>query len=184
MTHVVPVSVHLQTNFTLKWVVVLRLHGIFCLVKISRNFGSAVNGKHSLVCPTGKFLEKVKILKRSAPRLSKKSFVRFNMARDEGLFILNWYHMVAHNCHSKTKNLTAKTKYLTAKAKTNHPQQKQIPTAKPKLFCFCCEVLVLLWGFWFCREVFCFCCEVFGFAVTVVGHHSTSFSEPKMGRCS
>ena len=40
---------------------------------------------------------------------------------------------------------------------------KQIPTAKPKLFCFCCEVfgfavrfLVLPWGFWFCRDVFVF----------------------------
>ena len=69
-------------------------------------------------------------------------------------------------------------------SKTSHPnpntsRQKQIPTAKPKLFCFCCEVfgfavryfvfavrlLVLPWGFWFCREVFCFCREVFGFAV-------------------
>ena len=67
--------------------------------------------------------------------------------------------------HGKTKNLTAKTKYLTAKTKTsrqnqkphcktkdltakpntsqqkpNTSRQKQIPTAKPKLFCFCCEV--------------------------------------------
>ena len=47
--------------------------------------------------------------------------------------------------HGKTKNLTAKTKYLTAKPKTSN--------------------LVLPWGF-------CFCLEVFGFAVTVVGHHS------------
>ena len=84
---------------------------------------------------------------------------------------------VAPNCHGKTKNLTAKTKYLTAKPKTSRqkqkphcknkiPQgktkyftaktkyltrQKQIPTAKPKLFCFCREV--------------------FDFVVTVVGHH-------------
>ena len=66
--------------------------------------------------------------------------------------------------HGKTKYFTAKSKYLTAKA---------IPTAKPKLFCFCCEVfgfavryfvfavrflvlawgiLFLPWGFWFCRD--------------------------------
>ena len=64
--------------------------------------------------------------------------------------------------HGKTKNLTAKTKYL---------------TAKPKLFC--CEVfgfavryfvfavrfLVLPWGILFLPWRF-------GFAVTVVGHHT------------
>ena len=69
--------------------------------------------------------------------------------------------------HGKTKNLTAKTKKphgktkdLTAKPNTsqqkpNTSRQKQIPTAKPKLFCFCCEVfvfavrfLVLPWQFW------------------------------------
>ena len=34
-------------------------------------------------------------------------------------------------------------------------------------------LLLLLWCIWFCREVFqCFCREVFGFAVTVVGHHT------------
>ena len=116
------------------------------------------------------------------------------MVRDEGLFILNWYHTVAHNCHGKnkiphgkTKNLAAKSKYLTTKyltAKPNTSQQKQIATAKPKLFCLCCEVfgfdvrflvlpwgiLFLPWGFWFCHDVFCFCRKVFGFAVTVVGH--------------
>ena len=47
--------------------------------------------------------------------------------------------------HGKNKNLTAKPKTLTAKSKTsqqkpNTSRQKQIPTAKPKLFCFCCEV--------------------------------------------
>ena len=78
--------------------------------------------------------------------------------------------------HGKTKDLTAKPN--TSQQKPNTSRQKQIPTAKPKLFCFCCEVfgfavrfLVLPWRFWFCREVFCFCHEVFGFAVTVVGHH-------------
>ena len=159
----VPVSVHLQTNFTLKWEVVLRLHGIFCLVKISRNFGSAVNGKHLLVCPTGKFLEKVKILKRSAPRLSKKSFVRFNMARDEGLFILNWYHMVAHNCHSKTKNLTAKTKYLMAKPKTS--RQKQITHSKSKYRQQNQSYFAFAVKYWFCCEVFGFAVRYFVFAV-------------------
>ena len=82
--------------------------------------------------------------------------------------------------HDKTKNLT--TKPNTSQQKPNTPRQKQIPTARPKLFCFCCEVfgfavrflvlpwgiLFLPWGFWFCREVFCFYREVFGFAVTVV----------------
>ena len=33
-------------------------------------------------------------------------------------------------------------------------------------------ILFLPWGFWFWCEVFCFCREVFGFALTVVGHHS------------
>ena len=92
--------------------------------------------------------------------------------------------------HGKNKNLTAKPKTLRQKqrphgknkyfrAKPNTSQQKQTLMAKPKLFCFCCEVfgfavmflfllwgiLFLPWGFWFCHEVFCFCCEVFGFAV-------------------
>ena len=90
----------------------------------------------------------------------------------------------------QTKTLTAKPN--TSQQKPNSSRQKQIPTAKPKLLCFCCEVfgfavrfLVLPWGilfspwgFWFCCEVlflpwcFCFCREVFGFAVTVVGHHT------------
>ena len=57
--------------------------------------------------------------------------------------------------HGKTRYFTAKTKYLTAKPNTsqqkpNTSRQKQIPTAKPKQLCFCCEV--------------------FGFAVTVLGH--------------
>ena len=75
---------------------------------------------------------------------------------------------VAHRCHGKNKNITAKpktsrknqkphgkNKNLTAKPKTsrqnqmlqgknqipwNTSRQKQILTAKPKLFCFCCEV--------------------------------------------
>ena len=78
------------------------------------------------------------------------------MVRDEGLFILNWYHTVAHNRHGKTKNLAAKTKYLTAKPKTS--QQNQILHSKGKI------ALVLLWVFAFavCELVFA---EVFGFAV-------------------
>ena len=40
--------------------------------------------------------------------------------------------------HDKTKNLTAKPN--TSQQKPNTSRQKQIPTAKPKLFCFCCEV--------------------------------------------
>ena len=62
--------------------------------------------------------------------------------------------------HGKIKNLTAKTKYLTtiqnqkphgktkdltakpntSQQKPNTSRQKQISTAKPKLFCICCEV--------------------------------------------
>ena len=38
----------------------------------------------------------------------------------------------------KTKDLTAKPN--TSQQKPNTSRQKQIPTAKPKLFCFCCEV--------------------------------------------
>ena len=38
----------------------------------------------------------------------------------------------------KNENLTAKSK--TSEQKPNTSRQKQIPTAKPKLFCFCCEV--------------------------------------------
>ena len=59
--------------------------------------------------------------------------------------------------HDKTKNLT--TKPNTSQQKPNTPRQKQIPTARPKLFCFCCEVfgfavrfLVLPWCFCFCRD--------------------------------
>ena len=49
----------------------------------------------------------------------------------------------------------------TVRAKTKTARQKQIPTAKPKPFCFCCEVFgfalrycffFLPWGFWFCRD--------------------------------
>ena len=65
--------------------------------------------------------------------------------------------MVAHNCHSKTKNLTAKnkiphskTKNLTAKPNTSQQKQNSFGFAV---------------GICFCREVFGFCCEVFGFAV-------------------
>ena len=57
------------------------------------------------------------------------------------------------------------------KTKIPHGKNKNL-TAKPKLFCFCCEVfgfavrfLVLSWCFCFCREGFCFCREAFGFAV-------------------
>ena len=54
-------------------------------------------------------------------------------------------------------------------AKPNTSRQKQISTAKPKLFCFCCEVF----GF-AVRFLVWFCLEVFGFAVTLVGHHRVS----------
>ena len=52
--------------------------------------------------------------------------------------------------HDKTKYFTAKTKYLTEKANT-HSKTKAI--------------LLLLWSIWFSREVCCFCLEVFVFAV-------------------
>ena len=59
--------------------------------------------------------------------------------------------------HNKTKNLMAKPN--TSQQKPNTLRQKQIPKAKPKLFCFRCEVfgfammfLFLPWAFWFCRD--------------------------------
>ena len=111
---------------------------------------------------------------------------------------------MAHNCqgktktsrqkqkhHGKTKNLTAKpktsrqkqkphgkTKDLTAKPNASDQKQDTLKylMAKPKLFCFCCEVLGFAgrffvfavrfsvlhevfgfaWGFWFCYDVFVF----------------------------
>ena len=73
------------------------------------------------------------------------------------------------NPHGKTKDLTAKPN--TSQQKPNTSWQKQIPTAKPKLFCFLCEVFgfamryfAFAVRFWVCSEVFCFCREVFGFA--------------------
>ena len=82
----------------------------------------------------------------------------FWMLQNLRIVSLNVYDIptVAHNCHGKTKNLTAKTKYLTAKPNTseqkpNTSRQKQILTAKPKLFCFCCEV------FGFAVRYFVFC---------------------------
>ena len=66
----------------------------------------------------------------------------------EWLAVKGLFCMVAHNCHSKTKNLTAKTKYLTAKPKTsrqkqNTSRQNQIHHSKSK------RALVLLWVFAF-----------------------------------
>ena len=91
--------------------------------------------------------------------------------------------MVAHNCHSKTKNLTAKTKHhgktknLTAKPKTSRQNQKpqgknKIPYGKTKNLKAkpntsqrkqnSCGVAM---GICFCREVVGFYCEVFGFTM-------------------
>ena len=47
--------------------------------------------------------------------------------------------------HGKTENLTATN---TSQQKPNTSRKKQIPTAKPKLFWFCREVLVLPWQLW------------------------------------
>ena len=63
--------------------------------------------------------------------------------------------------HCKTKDLTAKPN--TSQQKPNASRQKQIPKAKPKLFCFCCEV-------------FGFAVRSFVFAVTVVSHRSYQFN--------
>ena len=49
------------------------------------------------------------------------------------------------NPHSKTKDLTAKPN--TSQQKPNTSWQKQILMAKPKLFCFCCEVFVFAMRF-------------------------------------
>ena len=80
----------------------------------------------------------------------------------EWLAVKGLFCMVAHNCHSKTRNLTAKTKYLTAKPKTSRQKQNtsrqnrnphgknKIPhgktkyiTAKAKELWFCCGYLLL-----------------------------------------
>ena len=61
------------------------------------------------------------------------------------------------NPHDKTKDLTAKPN--TSQQNPNTSRPKQIPTAKPKLFCCCCEV------FGFAVRYFVFAVEVFGFAV-------------------
>ena len=61
------------------------------------------------------------------------------MAWDKGLFILNWYHTVVHNCHGKNKVPHGKTENLAAKPKTswqnqNTLQQNQRPHGKTKYF--------------------------------------------------
>ena len=72
-------------------------------------------------------------------------------------------NFTAHNCHGKTKNVTAKTKTSRqnqkphGKIKISHDKTKNL-TEKPKTSR---------------QKVFCFCREVFGFAVIVVGHHTT-----------
>ena len=119
--------------------------GTFYLVKISRNFSSAVNGKRLLVHPTGKFSEKVEILKRLVPyggpqlsRQNQKPCGKNNASRQN-----QKPHGKMKIPHGKTKYFTAKTNSQTAKANT-HSKTKAI--------------LPLLWSIWFC-------CEVFGFAV-------------------
>ena len=53
--------------------------------------------------------------------------------------------------HGKTKDLTAKPN--TSQQKPNTSRQKQIPTAKPKLFCFCCEVFGFAVRYYFIQDV-------------------------------
>ena len=80
-------------------------------------------------------------------------------------------------------------------AKPNASRQKQIPTAKPKLFCFCCEVFGFAVTFKFCHEIFCFCREVFGFPVRyftgtnngfpfldILGYLKNTHKNPKFGK--
>ena len=121
-------------------------------------------------------------------RLSKKSHGKFSLA---DIILYGGPRLSPQNQkpHDKTKNLTAKTTYLTTtpetsrqnyqsphgktkyfRAKTKYLTAKANTQAKPKLFCFCCEVfgfavrflvlpwgiLFLPWGFWFCRDVFVF----------------------------
>ena len=93
--------------------------GTFYLVKISRNFSSAVNGKRSLVRPTGKFSEKVEILRRlvpyDGPQLSRQN------QKPRGKNKIP--HGNTKNLTAKSKYLTAKSKYLTAKPKTSRQNQ-------------------------------------------------------------
>ena len=94
--------------------------------------------------------------------------------------------------HGKTKNLTAKQN--TSRQNQILHSKNKIALVLPWVFAFvvrylvfavkylvCREVfgfavrfLFLPWGFRFCREVFCFCREDFGFAVTVVGHRTST----------
>ena len=60
--------------------------------------------------------------------------------------------------HGKTKTLTGKPN--TSQQKPNSSRQKQIPTAKPKLLCFCCEVFGFAVRYCFCRDVFVFAVRV------------------------
>ena len=77
------------------------------------------------------------------------------------------------NTSRQNRKPNGKNKNLTAKPKTS--RQKQKPHGKTENFVYFVfavkflvlpwRILFLPWGFWFCREVF-------GFAVTVVGHHT------------
>ena len=100
--------------------------GTFYLVKISRNFSSAVNGKRSLVRPTGKFSEKVEILKRLVPyggpqlsRQNQKPRGKNNTSRQN------------QKPHSKNKNLMAKPK--ASRQNQNTSRQNQILHSKNQL---------------------------------------------------
>ena len=68
--------------------------------------------------------------------LQRGCFVPREWLAAKGLFC-----MVAHNCHSKTKNLTAKTlKYLTAKPNTSQQKQKSFGFAVG--ICLCRHLVV------------------------------------------
>ena len=62
----------------------------------------------------------------------------------------------------KTKNLTAKTKYFTTKPKTS--RQNQRPRGKTKYFTAKAKYLTANANTTAKPKLFCFCCEVFGFA--------------------
>ena len=75
--------------------------------------------------------------------------------------------MVAHNCHSKTKNLTAKTK--TSRQKQKHHGKTKNLTAKTKYLTAKPNTSKQKQNsFGFAVDI-CFCREVFGFAVNAVG---------------
>ena len=76
---------------------------------------------------------------------------------------------------------------MTTKTEVENDGERSCQQRQKFCHVFALRILLLLWGFWFYREVFCFavrylvlpwsicfCCEVFGFALTFVGRRRMS----------